>query len=63
MLPDPEIYERARRTGKPARRKPAWSLQEREMVDHLGLRRSGSSPLRTFRQLAMVPLRDVDVAT
>ena len=26
-------------TGKPARRKPAWSLQDREMVKDLGLRR------------------------
>jgi ribosomal protein S27E len=30
--------------GTPTPRKPAWSLQGREMVDHLGLRASGSSP-------------------
>jgi hypothetical protein len=32
------------RIGKSTRRKPAWSLQEREMVEDLGLRSSGSSP-------------------
>ena len=32
------------RTGTSAPHKPAWSLQEREMVDDLGLRGSGSIP-------------------
>jgi hypothetical protein len=32
------------RTGKRLRCKPAWSLRGREMVDHLGLPRQGSSP-------------------
>ena len=41
--------------GKPAARKPAWSLQEREMVDGLGLRRQGSSPpARTLNKLMIV---------
>jgi hypothetical protein len=34
------------RTGTPTARKPAWSLQDREMVESLGLRLSGSSPIR-----------------
>jgi hypothetical protein len=32
------------RTGTPMMRKPAWSLQERELVGDLGLRHQGSSP-------------------
>jgi hypothetical protein len=39
-----------------ARRKPAWSLQVREMVGHLGLRRQGSNPFsRSNDQLARRP--------
>jgi hypothetical protein len=36
------------RAGTPEKRKPAWSLQEREMIDDLGLRWQGfkSRPLR-----------------
>jgi hypothetical protein len=38
------------RTGTPKPRKPASSLQKREMVDGLGLRVSGSSPVRSARK-------------
>jgi hypothetical protein len=35
------------RSGNSRWRKPAWSLQMREMVEDLGLRLSGSSPVRS----------------